>query len=112
MRPEEKKTDVNISVRMLEDCINDTVDTLVMVSADSDLIPPLESIKRNFPNKSLKVYFPPSRYSRDIKDFLYLQKKKPVLLEKNIQRFEKAVMPDVVEKDNSKYTIPEKWKLS
>lgn len=110
MRPEEKKTDVNISVRMQEDCINDKVDTLVLVSADSDLIPPLESISRTFPNKTIKVYFPPSRYSRDIKDFLYLQRKKPVLLEKNIKRFENAIMPDVVEKNEKKYTIPEKWK--
>lgn len=106
MRPEEKKTDVNISVRMLEDCINSKTDTLVLVSADSDLIPPLESINRNFPKKIIKVYFPPFRYSRDIKDFLYAQRKKPVLLEKNINRFEKAIMPDSV----GKYTIPEKWK--
>lgn len=111
MRPEEKKTDVNISVRMIEDCINGNTDTLVLVSADSDLIPPLESIKRNFPEKSIKVYFPPSRYSRDIKDFLYLQRKKPTLLEKNVNRFEVAVMPEVVEKDGKRYTIPEKWKL-
>lgn len=74
------------------------------------LFPPLESISRTFPNKTIKVYFPPSRYSRDIKDFLYLQRKKPVLLEKNIKRFENAIMPDVVEKDEKKYTIPEKWK--
>lgn len=111
MRPEEKKTDVNISVRMIEDCINGSTDTLVLVSADSDLIPPLESIKRNFPEKSIKVYFPPSRYSRDIKDFLYQLKKKPVLLEKNIKRFEDAIMPDVVSKDDKQYTIPEKWKV-
>lgn len=111
MRPEEKKTDVNISVRMQEDCINNKTDTLVLVSADSDLIPPLESINRNFSDKSIKVYFPPSRYSRDIKDFLYLQRKKPVLLEKNINRFENAIMPDFVEKNGKKYTIPEKWKM-
>ena len=96
---------------MIEDCINGNTDTLVLVSADSDLIPPLESIKRNFPEKSIKVYFPPSRYSRDIKDFLYLQRKKPTLLEKNVNRFEAAVMPDVVEKDGKRYTIPEKWKV-
>ena len=102
IRPEEKKTDVNISVRMLEDCINDRTDTFILISADSDLIPPLESIKSNFPSKNIKIYFPPSRYSRDMKDFLYLQRKKPVLLEKNIPRFENAVMPDTVEKNGKK----------
>lgn len=107
MRPEEKKTDVNISVRMLEDCIKDKVDTLVLVSADSDLIPPLESIKNNYPDKNIKVYFPPSRYSRDIKDFLYTLRKKPVLLEKNLKRFDDSVMQDSV----GSYTIPETWKI-
>ena len=112
MRPEEKKTDVNISVRMVEDCINNRADTLILISADSDLIPPLESIKRNFQDKNIKVYFPPSRYSRDIKDFLYTQRKKPTLLEKNINRFESAVMSDIVGKNGKKYTIPESWKVN
>lgn len=112
MRPEEKKTDVNISVRMIEDCINNKTDNIIMVSADSDLIPPLLSINKLFPEKSIKVYFPPSRYSRDIKDFLYSLRKKPTLLEKNINRFEESVMPDVVEKEGKKYTIPEKWKVN
>lgn len=112
MRPEEKKTDVNISVRMMEDCINDKTDTIVLVSADSDLIPPLESITKYFPKKAIRVYFPPTRYSRDIKDFLYLKRKKPTLLEKNIKRFDESIMSDIVEKDGKKYTIPEKWKVT
>lgn len=43
-KPEEKKTDVNISVRMLADCMEDKTDTVALVSANSDLIPPLEHI--------------------------------------------------------------------
>ncbi|MDE6736341.1 MAG: NYN domain-containing protein [Treponemataceae bacterium] len=113
VRPEEKRTDVNISVRMVEDCVNDRTDTLVLVSADSDIIPPLESIKQNFAEKSIKVYFPPNRYSHDIKDFLTAHyRKKPTLLEKNAMRFDQAVMPHTVEKDGKKYTIPEKWIIS
>ena len=34
-RPEEKRTDVNISVRMMGDCSLNNVDTLVLVCADS-----------------------------------------------------------------------------
>lgn len=112
MRPEEKKTDVNISVRMMEDCINNRTDNLILVSADSDLIPPLESITKNFSDKVIKVYFPPTRYSRDIKDFLYLKRKKPTLLEKNMKRFDESIMPDTVENNGKKYTIPEKWKVT
>ena len=56
-RPEEKKTDVNISVRMIADCVLDATDTIVLVSADSDLVPPLEFIQKQYPEKRIKVYF-------------------------------------------------------
>lgn len=36
---------------------------------------------------------------------------KPVLMLKNEHRFQRAIMPDVVEKDGHRYEIPEKWKL-
>ena len=107
LRPEEKKTDVNISVRMIKDCIQDKTDKLILVSADSDLIPPLEAIRELFPQKKLKVYFPPAHFSRDIKDCIARWKEKPVLLEKNERRFKDALMSDLV---CQKYSIPEKWK--
>ncbi|MCD8290910.1 MAG: NYN domain-containing protein [Prevotella sp.] len=106
-RPEEKKTDVNISVRMIEDCVLDNTDTVALVSADSDLVPPLEFIQKHYPNKSIKVYFPPSNYSNDLKDNLIHHRSKPVLLLKNQRRFEAAIMPEII----GKYTMPNKWKL-
>lgn len=36
---EEKRTDVNIAVHMLNDAYTDACDTLVIVSGDSDLVP-------------------------------------------------------------------------
>ena len=33
-------------------------------------------------------------------------------MKKNLPRFLKAVMPDVVERDGKRYTIPEKWKAT
>ena len=110
-RPEEKGTDVNISVRMMADCILDKTDSLVLVSADSDLIPPLEFIQRYFKEKKLKVYFPPSDLCRDLTDNLKRHGGKPSLLDKNEKRFANAIMPDEVKKGALKYTIPEKWKL-
>lgn len=109
-RPEEKKTDVNISTRMIADCVQNQTDKIVLISADSDLIPPLEFIQRQYPKVSIKVYFPPSRYSSDLKDNMLHHRSKPVLLEKNMRRFEAAVMPDEVSNGEIKYTIPQKWK--
>lgn len=109
-RPEEKKTDVNISIRMLDDCMTKSTDIVSLVSADSDLVPPIELIQRRFPDISIKVYFPPSNFSNDLKDNLIHHRTKPVLMIKNKHRFDLSVMPDVVEKNGHRYTIPQKWK--
>ena len=111
-RPEEKKTDVNISIRMIDDCVMAATDIVALVSADSDLVPPIELIQRRFRNIGIKVYFPPSNFSNDLKDNLIHHRSKPVMMIKNIRRFQSAVMPDIVTKDGKKYTIPEKWKYS
>ncbi len=110
-RPEEKKTDVNISIRMIADCVQDKTDKIVLVSADSDLIPPLEFIQKQYPQKGIKVYFPPSNYSSDLKDNMLHHRSKPVLMKNNKRRFEMAVMPDEVVVGKLKYTIPSKWKV-
>jgi uncharacterized LabA/DUF88 family protein len=109
-RPEEKKTDVNISVRMIADCVLDKTDTIALVSADSDLVPPVEFIQKHYPQKAIKIYFPPSNYSSDLKDNLLHHRSKPVLLLKNKKRFEFSMMPNIVQNELKKYTIPEKWK--
>lgn len=104
--PEEKRTDVNISVSMLMDCLHNRVDTLVLVSADSDQVPTIQAIKQNFPTKNVKVYFPPNRTSSD----LLAHAKPVVLLENNESRFKNSVMPILVNVGDKKYTMPEDWK--
>lgn len=109
-RPEEKKTDVNISIGMIKDCLHNETDKIVLVSADTDLIPPLELIKTEFPNIEIKVMFPPSNYSHDIVNTLQAWKMKVVLLKNNYNRFKNAILPDNVKTGNKKYTIPIEWK--
>jgi uncharacterized LabA/DUF88 family protein len=108
-RPEEKKTDVNISVRMIADCISGKTDKIALVSADSDLIPPIEFIQRTYPKIGIKIYFPPSNSSNDLKDNMIHHRSKPVYMLKNIRRFIDSIMPYKVEKDGVIYTIPDKW---
>ena len=108
-RPEEKKTDVNISVRMIADCVLNATDSIVLISADSDLVPPLEFIQKHYPEKRIKVYFPPSNFSSDLKDNVTHHSSKPVLMHKNERRFRDAIMPDEVSDGVKTYVIPEKW---
>ena len=63
---EEKKTDVNVAVRLLEDVYDDRFDTAIVVSGDSDLVPPIVSVRRRFPHKRVIVAFPPRRRSSQL----------------------------------------------
>jgi len=103
---EEKRTDVNISIHMLLDCFHNSVDKLVLITADSDLITTVQTIKTHFPEKEIKIYFPPKRTSYELFDVC-----KPVVyLENNKKKFENAVMNNVVTDGIKKYTKPPEWK--
>ena len=110
LKPEEKRTDVNIAVNLIGDCALKNVDKIVLVSADSDLVPPLEFIKLHYPKKKIKIYFPPSNYSNDLKNIA--TRRKVTLLEKNWVHFKEAIMPELVQNhdQSERATIPDKWK--
>ena len=56
--PEEKKTDVNMAVNVLEDAFWGLTDSMVIVSGDSDLEPAVEWVRRNYPQIKITVYIP------------------------------------------------------
>ncbi len=58
MVPEEKKTDVNIAVSMINDTLVGEAQRLILVSGDSDLEPALAWIRANRPGCKLHVYIP------------------------------------------------------
>ena len=56
---EEKETDVNIALWMLNEAVRDTYDKALLVTRDSDLKPALQMIRAQFPTKELMVVAPP-----------------------------------------------------
>ncbi len=64
--PEEKKTDVNLGVHLVNDAHKNRYDLAVMVSGDSDIIPALEMVKQEYPEKKLICYVPDSSGRRGI----------------------------------------------
>jgi 6-hydroxy-3-succinoylpyridine 3-monooxygenase len=56
--PEEKRTDVNIAISMLDDAYQDRCDHLILFSGDSDLVPGLSMVRARFPTKTVTVYVP------------------------------------------------------
>ena len=108
---EEKRTDVNLSIRMLIDCTIHNVDTIVLVSADSDFIPPLQFIREHYPNIKIRVYFPPCMNSSALSAFMKDLNKDVIRLENNKVKFNNSIMPDTISIDGISYTIPDKWKI-
>ncbi len=56
--PEEKRTDVNIAVYMLDDAYQGRCDHIVLVSGDSDLVPAIRMVRARFPSIKTTVYVP------------------------------------------------------
>ena len=65
---EEKMTDVNISVTLLNDAQENLFDTAMIVSADSDLVGPVQSVLERYPSKRIIIAFPPKRTSFDLRN--------------------------------------------
>jgi len=55
---EEKRTDVNIAVSMLDDAYQDKCDHFILFSGDSDLVPAVTTTRLRFPQKKISVYVP------------------------------------------------------
>lgn len=61
--PKEKMTDVNIAVEMMTDAHNDKYDMAMLITGDSDLVPPIKAIHGIFHPKRVFVAFPPNRHN-------------------------------------------------
>jgi uncharacterized LabA/DUF88 family protein len=60
---EEKESDVRLSIGLVADGFQDKFDRAIVVSADSDLVPPIEFVRATFPRKEVFVAAPPGRMS-------------------------------------------------
>jgi len=97
----EKLTDVNIAIYLFENAYLDTFDKAVIVSGDSDLIPSILAIKRNFPNKKIGVIIPIGRQGIDLSNNAHFSHR---IRESHLHA---AQLPDQI--SNSTITRPVEW---
>jgi hypothetical protein len=103
--PEEKMTDVNIAVEMMADAQRDAFDTALLVSADSDLTPPVERIKELHKDKKVVAAFPPKRSSKRLAS----------MVDANFRigrgKLSKSLLPESITKnDGVIINRPSRWK--
>lgn len=61
IKHEEKHTDVNIAITLLEKAFHDEFDLALLLSADNDYVPAIKRVKALFPSKKIIICPPPSK---------------------------------------------------
>lgn len=104
---EEKETDVHIATNMIRDVVLKKCTLSILISADSDLIPPIDCIKEIAPLHKIIVYFPPDRFSYDLKN----KASNCIKLDSHKDKFENSMLNDEIVLPNGyKLLRPQKWK--
>lgn len=101
----EKQTDVNIAVRLFQLAVEDAYDSAIIISGDTDLIPAMKIVRKNFPVKQIGVVIPIGKRSEDFRneaDFHYKMKEKHLV---------SSMLADPLTlKDGSTLSCPANWK--
>jgi uncharacterized LabA/DUF88 family protein len=103
-KPEEKMTDVQLSTELVSDAYKNKYDTAIIISGDRDLVPAIETIRSNPPNKRVIVIFPPMRTNKDLMGvanaYLHITEKE----------LEKSLLPPAITKTGG-YVLncPSEW---
>ena len=107
--PEEKRTDVNIAVFMLDDAYRDVCDQFIIFSGDSDLVPSVNMVRLRFPKKKIIVYVPSQNPVRgaavELRTSAHVNRTLP------IQLLSKSQFPDTIpDGSGGTLTRPASWK--
>ncbi len=100
---EEKRTDVNIALKILGDAIDNLYDKALVISADSDLIPAIQAVHKYAPEKRIGVMFPIGRNNNDLKKEADFRIKMPQRLLKACQ------FPEKIKIGNNIIQRPKSW---
>ncbi len=100
---EEKRTDVNIALKILGDAIEDLYDKALIISADSDLMPAIQAVHKFAPNKSVGIMFPIGRNNYDLRQQADFRIKMSEKLLRECQ------FPDTIKIGNSVIEKPNGW---
>jgi len=101
---EEKESDVNLCIHLLQNAHLDNFDKALIVTSDSDMVPVIEMIKTTFPHKEIVVLTPPNRYqiSHEIRSTVTTLKIKEKHIKNNI-------LPNTITFNGIKIIKPTDW---
>ena len=91
---EEKETDVNIALALLNGAYKDEFDHAFVISRDSDLSPAIRMLRAEFPTKGVTVVAPPNRgHSTELLSMV----PPPLKAKIRIRHLDRCLMPEIVQ---------------
>jgi len=107
---QEKGTDVNIAVQMIADAHDTQVEKLVLATADSDLVTPVEYIVRRFTGKHVEVAIPAIPEDKNRYRAYNLRNAATSHRDIKIKHIKKSLFPnELYDAAGKKITIPPEW---
>jgi len=88
---EEKETDVNIALALLDLAYQNIYDKALLISNDSDLAPAIRNVRERFPSKKITIIAPP--LSRQCNELIQAASDK---LKIRTQHLERSLLPEVI----------------
>lgn len=110
-QPREKATDINLSLALISDAIDDVFDVAFLVTADTDQAATIATFKQRFPNKKIINVIPPGREpSKHLADLAHGK------IKLTADHFDICTLPEMVVKEGHRsitrpreYNPPEGW---
>lgn len=100
---EEKETDVNIGLYLLDLAYQDAFDKFLLLTGDTDLIPAIKIISSRFLDKQSHVLMPIHGKGKSLKDSVDKVSK---IKEEHLKR---SLFPDVIDRNGIKISKPAGW---
>lgn len=88
---EEKETDVNIALALLDLAYQNVYDRALLITNDSDLAPAIHNVRERFPNKRITIVAPP--LSRQCNELIQAASDK---IQIRVEHIERSLLPEVI----------------
>lgn len=101
---EEKETDVNLCIALIDGARRHAFDVGLIVSGDSDMVPAVKAVRAMNSGVRLVAAFPPKRFSRELQDSVHAR------LHVGADKVRQSQLPSVVKGPDGEHRRPGYWK--
>lgn len=100
---EEKESDVNFCVRLIDDAHSHNFDTALLITGDSDMSPAVRLVKKQQPSARMVAAFPPARFSEELRGAT------DASMHISQTKLRQSQLPESIEYRGKTYSRPNYW---